>query len=177
MKARRLALSEEERMRCSMQCVTRIRELMDDLNMEKGTIAVYIPTGNEVDVTELIGMLGQAGWIVAAPRVAGRTMHFYEIHSMEDCEKGHYGILEPRMGCRIIDGDRINCMIIPGLAFDLEGNRLGYGGGYYDRYLAGHPGIVRIAVAYDFQLVDELPSEQHDCRMNYLVTDRRRQFV
>lgn len=173
MKKRRLTLGDEEKGRCSAQCVKQLTDLIDHLFVKSGVMAIYIPTGNEVDVTDMIVDYRRAGWTVAAPRVEGQIMHFYEIQSIDDCEKGSFGIPEPMESCRRVAGDQIDCMIVPGLAFDHYGNRLGYGGGFYDRYLTGHPRIVKIAVAYDFQVTDRLPAEDHDIKMNYLATEMR----
>ncbi len=95
-------------------------------------------------------------------------MHFYEITALSDCVPGAFGILEPAGE----EKDRITTpgfMLVPGLAFDKNGNRLGYGGGFYDKYLASHEEIITAALGYDFQIVEKVPSESHDRRMDYLI--------
>ena len=95
-------------------------------------------------------------------------MHFYEITALSDCVPGAFGILEPAGE----EKDRITTpgfMLVPGLAFDKNGNRLGYGGGFYDKYLASHEEIITAALGYDFQIVEKVPSEPHDKKMDYLI--------
>ena len=85
-------------------------------------------------------------------------MHFYEITALSDCVPGAFGILEPAGE----EKDRITTpgfMLVPGLAFDKNGNRLGYGGGFYDKYLASHEEIITAALGYDFQIVEKVPSQ------------------
>ena len=121
---------------------------------------------------EIIDVLGgtayASGKHVAVPKVQGEIMHFYEITALSDCVPGAFGILEPAGE----EKDRIatpGFMLVPGLAFDKNGNRLGYGGGFYDKYLASHEEIITAALGYDFQIVEKVPSESHDRRMDYLI--------
>mgnify|MGYP002530928218 CR=1 FL=1 len=88
---------------------------------------------------------------VAVPRVAGREMDFYEIHDMTDLQPGYQGILEPAEYCPKVEATE-GMMLLPGLAFDREGHRVGYGGGYYDRYLTAYPDCIRAGIAYRMQV-------------------------
>jgi 5-formyltetrahydrofolate cyclo-ligase len=98
-----------------------------------------------------------------------------KIADFNDLSPGHYGILEPEFErCKVISPNDIDAIIIPGLAFDECKRRLGYGGGYYDRFITGvRNDCTRVAVCFDFQVLEYIPTESHDQRMDILVTDKR----
>lgn len=128
---------------------------------------VYNSTHTEAGTAGLINWLKEAGKAVYLPRVIGKTLEAVPLS--ESFSKGPFGIMEP-IG-PAFDGD-IDAAIIPAFAFDLHGGRLGYGGGYYDRFLDGR-NIFKIGYAYDFQIVKAVPLKTHDVLMDYLVTDKR----
>lgn len=132
----------------------------------------YIPVRGEVDTLKLIETLWERGISVAVPRVEGRQIRFYRIMGMADLEPGCMGIPEPVTGC-----PPVSCadaaVITPGLAFTPEGDRIGYGGGFYDRFFREEPGHVRIGVAYPFQVFPGLPAGPCDERLHYLVAGNR----
>lgn len=134
----------------------------------------FASCGTEVDTLEMLRMvLHQGKMKVALPRVEGEEMDFYQINSMEELVPGYHGILEP-VGGNKIRAER-GVMLLPGLAFDIEGNRAGYGGGYYDRYLSRHgeAELCRVAVAYDFQVLDRLEADSFDKRPDLIVTENK----
>ncbi|KUO96000.1 5-formyltetrahydrofolate cyclo-ligase [Ferroacidibacillus organovorans] len=136
------------------------------------TVGVYLAMGSEVSLDGLIETLLLEGKKVYAPRVLEdrRTIVFCQLRDVSDVEIGYYGIREPRG--EVVEA--LDLLLIPGLAFTLCGIRLGYGGGFYDRYLANTSRqAVKVGVAFDGQIVQELPTELHDIRMDHLVTDRR----
>ena len=141
-------------------------------------ILVYMHYGSELQTVDIIRQAFEDHKHVFVPRVEGKNMDFYEIHSMADCEEGFHGIPEPKMDCpRLIfdigDND-ITLMVLPGLAFDQKGHRLGYGGGYYDRYFERFgTDYTKVAVGYDFQLIDEVPYEPHDIPIDIFISDNR----
>lgn len=132
----------------------------------------FVSYGTEVDTRAIIQqVLKQNIARVAVPWVRGRDMDFFEIGSLEDLEEGFRGIEEPKTSCRKIIAQE-GLMLLPGLAFDRQRNRVGYGGGFYDRYL-GQYGNVRLrtwAVAFDFQVVDCIEAEKHDIRPEQIIT-------
>ena len=170
-------------------------------------ILVYMHYGSELQTADIIRQAFKDHKRVFVPRVEGKNMDFYEIHSMADCEEGFHGIPEPKKDCPklILDtGDNdteyndINdyetdntetdtneisgvfakmnhtLMVLPGLAFDSKGHRLGYGGGYYDRYFERFgTDYTKVAVGYDFQLIDEVPYEAHDIPIDIFISDSR----
>lgn len=135
------------------------------------TILLYASYNGEVETWAIIDHALQSGKEVALPRVNGREMEFYLIKGREDLESGTLGILEPKPTCTRVSFHRSCLVILPGLAFDRCGYRLGYGGGYYDRYLARHRVMGCIAIAYQEQIVDEVPYEITDFKMDMIVTD------
>lgn len=166
MKAKRNALTEEEKSSAAARCLSRLKELPEFMNAD--WIYAYIACRNELETADIIIWCIENGKHVAVPKVQGEIMHFYEIHSLQDCVPGAFNIPEP-VGEEKDRIDEPGFMLVPGLAFDKEGNRLGYGGGFYDKYLASHKGIITAALAYDFQLVAEVPTEGYDKKMNYIV--------
>lgn len=145
-------------------------------------ILVYMHYGSELQTTDIIRQAFKDHKRVFVPRVKGKDMDFYEIHSMADCEEGFHGIPEPKKDCLKLIFDAINSdlenngtlMVLPGLAFDPKGHRLGYGGGYYDRYFERFgTDYTKVAVGYDFQLIDEVPYEAHDIPIDIFISDSR----
>ncbi len=125
------------------------------------TIYTYISYRQEADTRALIRRLWEMGLPVAAPRVDGRQMAFYRIRSQADIIPGYKGIPEPSEGCPLAE-DEHGLVVVPGAAFDVRGYRIGYGGGYYDRFLKGHPSLGTMGLAYDFQMVDQVPAQDFD---------------
>lgn len=141
---------------------------------EAELIYVYASYGTEADTFGLIQACLDLGKQVALPRVLGREMDFYRIESLEDLQPGAYGIPEPGTHClKVTPSFQKECMILPGLAFDRAGHRLGYGGGYYDRYLELHPfdAAYRIALGYECQLTDHISAEPTDISVGKIVTE------
>lgn len=145
---------------------------------EATSIFLFASFRTEVDTMAMIGQFLSEGKRIFLP-VVDRENHrlvLYEIRNMEELSAGYMGIPEPsvRTDERLIAIDDIDLAIIPGAAFDERGNRIGYGGGYYDILLSGlKKRIPIIAVAYEEQIVESVPSEPHDIRVDIIVTDRR----
>lgn len=140
---------------------------------EAACVGLYSPTLNEVQ-TELVARrcLADAKQLVY-PRVAAAGLEFVAVAGLGELAPGAFGILEPASG-RVVPLAEIDLLVIPGVAFDLAGYRLGYGKGCYDRLLAGcRPGLERVGFAYEFQVVGQLPTADHDCRLTQLVTEQR----
>ena len=168
-KEMRLVLKKEEVMECSKACVSKVLQFPELI--EAKTVCVYMPTGNEIDTAEIIRYCKENGKRLAAPRVNGDTMEFYYFTDETDMEQGAYDIWEPT-GTEAVE-DEESLVIMPGVAFDLSCNRIGYGKGYYDRYLSAHPHMKKVALAYDFQIVGRIKREVHDVRPDVVVTESR----
>jgi 5-formyltetrahydrofolate cyclo-ligase len=181
----KIALRERMRVRLGELGTPEVRSksaaIWERLSVLKGFAAaarllVYVSTGNEVDTQGLIRQLLAMGRQVCVPRFEPATQR-YAVSELQDFDAelttGKYGILEPKPGAiRPAAFDQIDAALVPGLAFDETGNRLGRGSGHFDRLLGQTSGI-KIALAFDFQILDEVPAEAHDARMDFIVTETR----
>ena len=96
-----------------------------------------------------------------------------EINTLDGLKKNKFGILEPADTSKIFNKEDIDLVIMPGVAFDRSGNRVGYGGGYYDKFLCEMSSdIPTIALAYNIQILKELPSEKHDIKVDMVITEK-----
>lgn len=133
----------------------------------------YAPLAAEVDVTPLMEWAWRRGLAVLLPRPdpATRRMEAREVRSWADTEEGPYGLRVPKAGCpRRLPGVG-TVALIPGLAFDCQGWRLGRGAGYYDRFLAEWRGVRRVGVTLERFVFPHLPRDSHDRRMDWVVTE------
>ncbi|MBR4225036.1 MAG: 5-formyltetrahydrofolate cyclo-ligase [Oscillospiraceae bacterium] len=148
---------------------------MDREYKDAKTVLAYVSSEIEVDTHEIIEDAIEDGKRVACPRCIPGTheMEFYYIDSLDDLVKGSYGIYEPDIEkCELAsDVDGALCLV-PGLCFDRRGYRLGYGGGYYDRYLGAHQ-LVTVGLCYSFFVVRELLHGRYDARMDKVITNFR----
>ena len=137
---------------------------------EAKTILVYVSLKDEVDTRRLITYFFVSGFRVAVPRIDGKMMRFYYIESFDDLEKGYRNILEPTCDCApVLDFTKTVC-ITPGVCFNKEGYRIGYGGGYYARFLA-EKNIISIGLCYKECLIEENFSEELDIPVNKIITN------
>ena len=169
--AQRRHCSAEDCLRLSL--LVQARFLDSAAYRQAGSLGLYSPFLNEVQ-TELVARRCLAdGKRLSYPRVKGMTLEFVEVSGLTDLAPGTYGIPEPT-GERRVPYPELELLVVPGVAFDLSGYRLGYGKGYYDRALASClPVLERVGFAYEFQLVEQLPAAAHDCRLTHLVTEQR----
>ncbi len=139
------------------------------------TIFAYYPLGNEVDCRPLIKEAIKAGKKVALPRTAiQHQMDFYEVKDLSELELGSYGIMEPKLTCKRMEPSEATLVLVPGVVFDEQGNRYGYGGGFYDRYLMRYPKSHPMALAYESQISKAtLEVLETDVKMNTIVTENR----
>jgi len=129
-------------------------------------VGLYYPVRSEVDVMYL---LDNASKRVVFPRVKGEHLEFAKADAMENFKKGSYGIPEP-LHADVIDIKDINLILVPGIVFDRNGYRLGYGKGFYDRLLSGYPDIVSMGVCCDEFVLESLQRDPWDTRVDYIVT-------
>lgn len=138
------------------------------------TVLVYWPMRGEVDLRPLIQALWKCGKVVLLPRTnwCARLLVPVHIFSESDVISGRYGVPEPRAGLPVVGVHRVQCAIVPGLSFTLRGQRLGYGGGFYDRFLATAPSQLRsIGAAFGVQIAASLPFTRGDRRVDLLATE------
>lgn len=173
--ATREALAPEWRLAASQAIAARIAGM--DSFAQARVVLLTLPYRSEWDALLLAGHALAAGKVVAAPRVdrSTRMLRAFQIGDLErDVEAGYRGIPEPRASCPGIGLDSLEWVLVPGLAFDAAGRRLGYGGGYYDRLLPFVPrDAPRVAGAFEVQIVERVPSAPHDIAVDCVVTERR----
>lgn len=145
-----------------------------DIYKNAETILTFISFGDEPDTREILKRAWQDKKITAVPRCMPESrMAFYIINDMNDCTEGAYGIPEPSGKCSEADLAEGNIIcLVPGLAFDRKGGRLGYGGGYYDRFLSSHPNIKTFGYCMEMFVTEEVPMEDTDVKLRGLITDK-----
>ena len=153
----------------------KIRDRLISSNLWRNakTIGITIANGFEWDTAEIIKIAWKQGKRVCAPKCLPKykEMHFYQIESFEQLEVVYYNLLEPKPTETIkIDKDMIDLLIVPGVVFNNEGYRIGFGGGYYDRFLPDFKNET-VSILHSKQLVKDLPIEKHDIAVKHLLTE------
>ena len=167
---RRSALSKDEVADKSRAICRKIVSCEQFVQAE--SILLYLDFNHEVETGLIWEKAQKMRKHVAAPRLIGSQMVFARIQSEKDLIPGKWGIPEPKKNCPVIrEHDSRTVVIMPGVAFDCSRNRIGYGGGYYDRYFAGYDSVYKIAAAYDLQIVEQVPAEPFDLKPDCIVTE------
>lgn len=138
-------------------------------------VLIYVSTGSEADTTELIKRCFEDKKNVYVPKVYGKEMRFISIVSLDELTPGYYGIMEPVSDVPVwekgsMDTYNDSLCIMPGLAFDRKFNRIGYGGGFYDKFLEKAQ-VYKMAVCYDCQIVERIDAQDTDIKPDMIVTD------
>ena len=158
-RARKKAMSPEDTACRSRKPCDLVRET--DAYQQANTIYAYLPFNQEVDLSPLLRQALAEGKQVALPKCYGKEMRFILVSDLTHIQYTPFGVPEPSA-----DGpsptDKNGLVIVPGLVFDRQGYRIGYGGGYYDRFLCQEPDHPTIGLCYDFQLMDRLEPDPHD---------------
>ncbi len=170
MRSRRAALSKSERELFSREVVEKF--LAQPIYQNSTTIFAYISMPEEIQLQEIFVDAFSKNKIVAVPVIVGKgEMVAAELPNFDALEIGDFGIFTVRENLRrFVDAKNFDCVIVPGAAFDIRGNRLGLGGGYYDRFLPRAVNAKKIALAFDFQIVESLPAESHDTPVDMIIT-------
>lgn len=166
---KRRALSENLRQQYSRKI---IGEFVRSKEFEQADVVFcYVSTEDEVSTKKLLEYILASGKRVAVPKVlAPHEMEFYEIHGLDELERGFKGILEPKVTVKA--EAEYGVVVVPGVTFDRLGKRLGYGGGFYDTYLQKHPEYIRVAFAFSMQMTEKIPTESHDISMDFIYTEK-----
>ncbi len=138
---------------------------------EASTVCLYFSRDDEVDTKPLLAAALTAEKTVVFPRIVKNGLVLHRVTSIRDFTRGTYQILEPKKSTPIVDPTLVDVFIVPGVAFDRDGNRLGRGKGYYDRLLA-HITAPKIGLAYAFQMVAEVPHSSYDVPMTAVITEK-----
>lgn len=144
----------------------RIRRNLLPFLLDKPTMA-YFPLGNEPD---LLSCLTRPWYL---PKIVSRGIMEARQYIPERLTKNRFGILEPDLSCPTIEPQNLKIILAPALLVDLSGNRLGFGNGYYDRFLKNCPHALKIACVYDWQIIPKIPSLKHDIPMDIIITEKR----
>ena len=167
-RAQKRAMTEEEICRRSEALGQLFRQSALYINAK--TIYGYLPYNQEVRTVPMLEQAIRDGKRVAVPKVYGEEMRFIYITDFSQVSDGYCGIPEPLFDEPVAE-DKDALVLMPGLAFDREGHRIGYGGGFYDRFLSAEPNHPTVALCYDFQLVEELPTEEFDIPVDFVIWD------
>lgn len=169
MKEQRSAMAPDIKSKWDADICDQLVELVRD--RDSHSVHCYLPMDGEVDIRPFIEYLLSVEAIVVCPKtLRNRQLEHYRLFDLHRVEAGLFGTSHP-VGDEAYTGD-FDLIIVPGLAFDREGYRLGYGGGYYDTFLAKHPKAYTVGVAYPFQLVDQVPTEPHDARLDQILVPK-----
>lgn len=168
----RNSLSSEEITVGSGEIVTRL--MRSEEIRKASTLMVYVSFGSEVATDDLIRWGWEEGKRIVVPfcRPEGREMIACQIDGFDELEKGRYGIRAPIAGrLRPVSSGDIGAVLVPAVAFDRRGYRVGYGGGYYDRFLPAAPQAAKIGAAFACQIMEEIPVGPYDVKMDCVVTE------
>jgi 5-formyltetrahydrofolate cyclo-ligase len=175
-RALRLVLkNQSETVREEASAKARARLGHQDIWKAARSVLFYSSIAGELDLTPLMASALESGKVVLLPRFAAEAGTYEAVRVSDlgrDCAPGKFGIAEPGPHCGAHPLKSLDLTLVPGLGFDLAGRRLGRGGGFYDRLLA-QIGGARCGVAFDQQIVGEIPAEGHDIEMNFILTPTR----
>ena len=162
----RRTIRERKRAMTEEEIVTRSKKLgvlfaQSEAYKNAKTIYGYLPYNQEVRTVPMLEQALRDGKRVAVPKVYGDEMKFLYLDDLSKVSKGYAGIPEPIADEPVAD-DETALVLMPGLAFDPAGHRIGYGGGFYDKFLAAEPNHPTWALCYEFQMLPELHTEEHD---------------
>jgi 5-formyltetrahydrofolate cyclo-ligase len=172
-RTRLAALTPEQRVLASKQASTLLEK--QAVWKKAKLIFFYAPMAEEMDIWPLLGDALAAGKSVALPRFDSLTQRYVACQIQDvakDLNHGQFGIREPGGHCIAVPPNRLDLVLVPGVAFDLQGRRLGRGKGYYDQMLASVRGTT-CGVAFDEQIVEAIPVEPHDVHLNCILTPTR----
>jgi 5-formyltetrahydrofolate cyclo-ligase len=138
----------------------------------KGKVALYSPIKNEVETRTIFERAIQDGLEVYYPRIAGDEIQFHRVNDLKELKPGSFGVLESlKTSEKLSENEKLDLLIVPGVAFDQKGHRLGYGKGFYDRFLAKKRFEKSVGLAYQLQIKESLPHEDHDEKVDEVITE------
>lgn len=150
--------------------------LNNEIFKKAKNIFIYISFATEINTKPIIEKALEENKNIYIPKIykSDSSMKAIKLNSFKDLKENSMGILEPIQDGDYIDKENIDLIIVPGVVFDKEGNRIGYGGGYYDRYLSDIKEVRnKIALAYELQVLDFIGEEKHDIKVDYIITEEK----
>ena len=164
----RANLSFRDKMKMDLAINQNLLKLIDEIN--PNSIHLFIPMQEEVDIVPTImKLLKMDVTVVTSETLPKRKLNHWVLHSLENLVEGRFNTRHPDSG--IPWEKSYDVIIVPGLAYTVDGSRIGYGGGYYDTFLQDHPKALKVGVCYDFQVKDSLPQESFDIKVNRIITN------
>lgn len=164
---RRDALSPQQRKAAGLQLFRQLKIILQQKQLK--TIHCFLPMGSEPDIEPFIDfVLKQELEVICPETLPSRQLKHLRLKSLTQLESGRWGTHHPIGGEQYTGA--YDLILVPGLAFDRQGNRLGYGGGYYDSFLKDHPEAHKVGISYPFQLLDHIPTEEHDVNLDEILT-------
>ncbi len=170
----RAALGEKERKSYSSVIQQRLQSLPEFQTAQ--AVMLFLNFRDEVETTDLAEETIACKKRLILPRCAPQGILLpFEVHDLAmELEPGAWGIREPKLSNEQVEPSVIDLIIVPGAGFDQQGNRLGYGGGYYDRFfMLLNPLTPRVALGFECQVISQVPVDQHDAKMNMLITEKK----
>ncbi|MXW44080.1 MAG: 5-formyltetrahydrofolate cyclo-ligase, partial [Candidatus Dadabacteria bacterium] len=134
-------------------------------------VALYFPVNGEVDTREIFKKCVDLKKKVFFPKTLGSDLVFLRTRNIEELTPGAFAIPEPPADAERVRGDELDLVVVPGVAFDFSGNRIGYGKGFYDRFLKDIPRQMRFGLAYRFQVLETIPSHETDVKTGRIITE------
>ena len=166
--------TSEERLSAESIVFKRLENL--DLFINAQNISSFVDFRDEISMTAINQSIIDSGKNLLLPYISPTTkeMQFYLVYDLSSLKRNTFGILEPDPQIHALyDESRIDCVLTPGVAFDAKGYRLGYGGGFYDRFFSRiEKAIPKIGIAFDLQCVDALPVEDYDRPITHIITEK-----
>jgi 5-formyltetrahydrofolate cyclo-ligase len=171
LRARRRAVTPEEALRAGEQAAALLMAYLAAHPVEHplAYALLYAALPGEVDTAPLDAVLRARGVAVAYPRVVGPRQLLLHLATPEELQPSRHGIREPDAAAPVLPPARVDLLVVPGLAFDAAGFRLGFGGGYYDVLLSQAPEALSCGLCHPFQLLDRVPAEPHDARVDLVI--------
>lgn len=143
-----------------------------DIYKNSKSIMLYSAIKNEVDLSMVASDAIKNNKELVYPKTIRETVDIIPciVSNLEELQEGEYGILEPSID-KSVEKNKIDTVFVPGVAYDINGYRIGYGAGYYDRFLRDYNGI-KVGICFSFQIVDDVYKDEHDIKMDYIITEK-----
>jgi 5-formyltetrahydrofolate cyclo-ligase len=173
MQQRRSALSKKEREAKSRFIANALFD--QELYKSADNIVIYYPFGSEINTLYIIDDALKNGKKIILPKVRNNELQLCYVKDLKiDLVEGAFGIMEPKATCKVARLEDIDLIVLPGTCFDRKMNRIGYGGGFFDRILARMPAATsKIALAFDIQVLDFIPNEEFDKKVDLIITETK----
>ena len=163
---KRDAISDEFRNISSSKIYQNLKQVDSYINSHN--IACYFSIGSEIDTYDIMLGILEQGKNMLLPKIVDNNLEFYVVPNLEKLEKGTFDIMEPKDSCK--KAENIDCILVPTIGISKSGDRLGYGRGYYDKFLSS-TGAVKISLTYSKQIVKSIPNESHDIKIDLIITE------